>query len=87
MRNCPRKLYLQLKMHIIVSMKIVSTLRGSKVYWRGFPHGSTVKNLPDKQETWVQSLGQEDPLEMEIATPRQHSCLGNSMDRGAWQAP
>ena len=22
-----------------------------------------VKNLPAKQETWVQSLGQEDPLE------------------------
>ena len=23
----------------------------------------TVKNLPKMQETWVQSLGQEDPLE------------------------
>ena len=23
----------------------------------------TVKNLPATQETWVQSLGQEDPLE------------------------
>ena len=33
----------------------------------------TVKNLPAMQETWVQSLGQEDPLE-------------NSMDGGAWQA-
>ena len=28
----------------------------------------TVKNLPAMQETWVQSLGQEDPLEKEIAT-------------------
>ena len=27
-----------------------------------------VKNLPAKQETWVRSLGQEDPLEKEIAT-------------------
>ena len=26
-----------------------------------------VKNPPAKQETWVQSLGQEDPLEKEIA--------------------
>ena len=26
-----------------------------------------VKNLPAKQETWVQSLGQEDSLEEEIA--------------------
>ena len=26
-----------------------------------------VKNLPAMQETWVQSLGQEDPLEKEMA--------------------
>ena len=28
----------------------------------------TVKRLPAMRETWVQSLGQEDPLEKEIAT-------------------
>ena len=27
-----------------------------------------VKNLPAKQETWVRSLGQEDPLEEAMAT-------------------
>ena len=27
-----------------------------------------VKNLPVMQETWVQSLGQEDPLDKEMAT-------------------
>ena len=27
-----------------------------------------VKNLPAMQETWIQSLGQEDPLEKEMAT-------------------
>ena len=27
-----------------------------------------VKNLPAMQETWVQFLGQEDPLEKEMAT-------------------
>ena len=27
-----------------------------------------LKNLPAMQETWVRSLGQEDPLEKEIAT-------------------
>ena len=27
-----------------------------------------VKNLPAKEETWVQSLGQEDPLEKGMAT-------------------
>ena len=28
----------------------------------------TVKHLPVTQETWVQSLGQEDPLEKKMAT-------------------
>ena len=36
----------------------------------GFPGGSVVKNphVTDSQEIWVQSLGQEDPLEKELAT-------------------
>ena len=34
----------------------------------GFPGGSTVKNLPAMQETWVRFLGQEDPLEKRMAT-------------------
>ena len=34
----------------------------------GFPDGSVVKNPPAMQETQVQSLGQEDPLEKEMAT-------------------
>ena len=34
----------------------------------GFPGGSLVKNLPAKQEMWVQSLGWEDHLEKEMAT-------------------
>ena len=36
-----------------------------------------VKNLPAMQETWVQSLDWEDPLEKQKAT---HSSLENSMD-------
>ena len=44
-----------------------------------------VKNLPPMQETQVQPLGQEDSLEEEMAT-HLLSCLGNPMDRGAWQA-
>ena len=32
-----------------------------------------VKNLPAVQETWVRSLGQEDPLEKGIATPSRYS--------------
>ena len=34
----------------------------------GFPGGSIVKSLPAKQETQVQSLGWEDPLEKKMAT-------------------
>ena len=45
----------------------------------------TVKNLPAMQETWVQSLGQEDPGEGN-GNPLQYSCLDNSLDRGAWMA-
>ena len=37
-----------------------------------------VKNLPAMQETWVQSLGQEDPLEEGMAT---HSSIL------AWRIP
>ena len=33
-----------------------------------FPGGSVVKTLPAVQETWVRSLGGEDPLEEGIAT-------------------
>ena len=44
-----------------------------------------VKNLSAMQETWVQSLAQEDPLEKGMAT-HSSSCLENSMDRRAWQA-
>ena len=42
-----------------------------------------VKRLPAMWETWVRSLGQEDPLEEDMATPLQYSCLENSMDGGA----
>ena len=42
-----------------------------------------VKHLPAMQETRVQFLGWEDPLEKEMAT---HSCLENSMDGGALQS-
>ena len=34
----------------------------------GSPGGSDVKSPPAMQETWVLSLGQEDPLEKRMAT-------------------
>jgi len=48
-----------------------------------------VKNLPVMRETWVRSLGLEDPLEKEMAT---HSSILFivygiiPIDRGAWWA-
>ena len=49
----------------------------------GFPGGSVVKTPPavqEPQETRVQPLGREDPLE------EQYSRLGNCMNRGVWRA-
>jgi len=45
-----------------------------------------VRNLPSMQETRVQSLGQEDPLEEGMATHCSILAWRIPMDRGAWQA-
>ena len=50
------------------------------------PMDQWIKNLPavqETQETQIQSLGQEDCLEEEMATHSCISCLKNLMDRGA----
>ena len=52
----------------------------------GFLGGQSVKSLPALWETWVQSLGWENPLEAGMATHAQYSCLENPVDGGAWQA-
>ena len=52
-----------------------------------FLDGSVVKNLPADARNagdTVPSLGQEDPLEKEMAIHFSILCLGNSTDRGAW---
>ena len=38
------------------------------LFIRGFAVAQMVKNLPAMQETWVRSLGWEDPLEKGMAT-------------------
>ena len=45
-----------------------------------------LKNPPAVRETWVRSLGREDPLEKAMGNPLLYSCLENPMDRGAWWA-
>ena len=47
-----------------IMLKLLSVCRVCKA----FLGGSVVNNLPATQETWVQLLDWEDPLEKEIAT-------------------
>ena len=44
----------------------------------------TVKNLPAMQETWVRSLGGEDPLAEGMATHSSILAWRIPMDRGVW---
>ena len=45
-----------------------------------------VKNLPAMRETWVQSLGREDPLKEVMAAHSSTLAWRIPMDRGAWRA-
>ena len=56
------------------------------LYQPGFPGGSAGRNLSAKQETWVPSLGREDPLEEEVATHSSILAWRIPMDREAWWA-
>ena len=67
--------------YIINLYKYIYTLLTYIYMLKGFPGGSAVKNLPavqEMQETWVRSLGGEDPLEVGMAT---HSSIL------AWKTP
>ena len=46
----------------------------------------TGKNSPATQETWVQSLGWDDPMKEDMATHSSVSTWSSPMDRGAWRA-
>ena len=52
--------------------------------WKGFPGGSDSKELPAIQETWVRSLGWEDPLEEGMVTHSSILAWRIPMNRGAW---
>ena len=49
----------------------------------GICSGSVVKNPPAMQETWVQSLSSEDPVEEGLATHSSILALRIPMDIGA----
>ena len=44
----------------------------------------TIKHLPAMRETWVRSLGWEDPLEEGMATQSNILAWRIPMDKGAW---
>ena len=46
----------------------------------------SIKNLPAMQKTWLQFLGQEDPLEKEMATHSSILAWKIPMDRRVWWA-
>ena len=52
----------------------------------GFPGGSEGKESACSAGDLSLTMGQEDPLEKELATYSQDSCLENPIDRGAWRA-
>ena len=52
----------------------------------GLPVAQLVKHLPAIQETWVQSLGWEDPLEEGMETSSSILAWRIPIDRGAWWA-
>ena len=54
-------------------------------YWLGFPGGSEVKNPPANAGDMGSIPGSGRSGEGN-GNPLQYSCLGNPMDRGAWQA-
>ena len=70
-------IFTQINLKILACPVYLLTVSGSGIAMsyddcRDFPDGSVAKNPPrislPMQEMWVQSLGQEDPLEKKIAT-------------------
>ena len=59
------------------------TMEGRGVWQR---KAQMVKNPPAVWETWVRSLGKEDPLEKEMATDSSILAWRIPTDRGAWWA-
>ena len=55
-------------------------------YLRASLLAELVKNLPAMQETWVQCLGWEVPLEKKMVTHSSILASRISMDRDAWWA-
>ena len=87
-KNNPRKIIIywqKIKKKIPTNFNNEELIPNLKV---GLPDGTVVKYplpMQEMQETWVQSLGQEDPLEYKMATHSSVLAL-KIPDRGAWRA-
>ena len=62
------KIYKLLKPQTMVKLLKLMLVPSNPPVFMGFPEGSRVKNLPTMEGMCLQSLGQEDPLEKEMAT-------------------
>ena len=61
--------FIKKRISISVTWDITFLTHWFSIYWKvGLPRWQMVKHPPAVQETWVQSLRQEDPLEKEMAT-------------------
>ena len=67
------------------SIEIIINYTVSRIMWASLVVQG-VENPPAKWETWVRSLGQEDPLEEGMAIHSSNLAWRIPMDRGAWQA-
>ena len=72
-----------------ITLEKLPSLSGSyfflPVHWASLV-AQMVKNQPAMQETWVRSLGWEDPLKESVATHSSILAWRIPRDRGAWQA-
>ena len=68
--------------HVIYNEKKRANTQSS----RASQVAQSLKCVPAMRETWVQSLGWEDPLEEDMATHSSILAWKIPMDRGAWKA-
>ena len=69
---------------MISRCNLISLYTELNIYWASLV-AQRVKSLPAMWETWVQSLGWEDPLEKKMATNSSIPAWRIPMDKGAWQ--
>ena len=70
----------------ILAWRIPWTVEPGGLQSMGSQRHDWAKNLPAKEELWVQSLDWEDPLEKEMATHFNILACKNLMYGGSWQA-